>query len=380
MSGVLQGALGGGRALLVGWFLPSLINVLIFGFVVVPRVSGFQAFAGSATSEPVRSTVFALVGTTVLGLVLAALQTPLYRILEGYLGWPEGLFQAGRRRQLARKHLLENRLEAASLVAREAAGTLSEAEAKAIEAFRSHPVMGRFVAADARKGEVWLSLLEERLCRFPGDDRQVTATRLGNAIRRFEEYGYDRFRLDSQLLWHELNAVVPEPARKQAEDARTNVDFFICLLYGHLLVAASACIELIAVLPGRPWLVAGVVVGLPLAAIAWYRVAVVATDDWAGAVRAMVNLGRQPLATAMGLTLPADIGDERTMWALAARLARVSYSSEMAALNKFRSTGDGLNASEPVMAIGTRSGEQKDVADGSAGGTGGAAGADRSHK
>ncbi len=380
MSGVLQGALGGGRALLVGWFLPSLINVLIFGFVVVPRVSGFQALAGSATSEPVRSTVFALVGTTVLGLVLAALQTPLYRILEGYLGWPEGRFQAGRRRQLARKHLLENRLEAASLVAREAAGTLSEAEAKAIEAFRSHPVMGRFVAADARKGEVWLSLLEERLSRFPGDDGQVTPTRLGNAIRRFEEYGYDRFRLDSQLLWHELNAVVPEPAREQAEDARTNVDFFICLLYGHLLVAASACIELITVLPGRPWLVAAVVVGLPLAAIAWYRVAVVATDDWAGAVRAMVNLGRQPLATAMGLTLPEDIGDERTMWALAARLARVSYSSDMAALNKFRSTSDGLNASEPVKAIDTKPGEQKDAADGSAGGTGRAARAGRSQE
>jgi hypothetical protein len=275
MSGILQGALSGGRALLIGWFLPSLINVLIFGFAIVPNLSGFRALTGSTASEPVRAVVFALVGTTVLGLALAALQTPLYRILEGYLGWPERLFQQGRRRQLARKHLLRNRLDAAFLVAQEASGTLTAADTEILGAFRRHPVTRPFTAVDARKDDVWLSLLEERLGRFPSDDGQVTPTRLGNAIRRFEEYGYDRFRLDSQLLWHELNAIVPEPARKQAEDARTNVDFFVCLLYGHVLVATAAFIELLVILPGWSWPLAGIAVGLPLAAIAWYRVAVV---------------------------------------------------------------------------------------------------------
>lgn len=111
MSGILQGTLSGGRALLVGWFLPSLINLSVFGFIVIPRVSGFQGFAASADSEAARSAVFVLVGTVVLGLALAALQTPLYRILEGYLGWPEPLWRAGRRRQLARKHLLQTALK-----------------------------------------------------------------------------------------------------------------------------------------------------------------------------------------------------------------------------------------------------------------------------
>ena len=212
MSGVFQGVLGGGRALLVGWFVPSLINLLVFGFVIVPQASGFQALAGPGGSEAAaRSTIFALVGTTVAGLALAAPQTPLYRILEGYLGWSERMFRVACRRQLARKHLLQNRLEAACLVSREAAGTLTDADGQILEAFRSHPVTGRFVDSDARKGPVWLSLLDERLSRFPADDEQVTPTRLGNAIRRFEEYGHDRFRLDSQVLWHELNAVAPEP-------------------------------------------------------------------------------------------------------------------------------------------------------------------------
>lgn len=345
MSGVLQGALGGGRALLVGWFVPSLINLLVFGIVVVPRLSGFQSLTSSGDLDTGRAAVFLLVGTVILGLALAALQTPLYRILEGYLGWPERLFQAGRRRKLADKHLLQNRLDAALLarsasgLARSASGeALSAEERRVLAAFRAHAVTGRFVDSDARRGPVWLSLLAERLARFPSDP-QVTATRLGNAIRRFEEYGYDRFRLDSQVLWHELNAAVPEAARKQAEDARMNVDFFVCLLYGHLLVAACACVELGAGNPARPWLVAGAIVALPLLACLWYRVAVVATDDWAGAVRAMVNLGRAPLASAMTLALPETIGDERVMWTLVVDFLRAG--SLAAALDRFRRAADG---------------------------------------
>lgn len=332
MSGFLQGALGGGRALLVGWFLPSLINLLVFGVVVVPKLSGFQTLTGSGSADVTRSTIFALVGTAVLGLALAALQTPLYRILEGYLGWPEWLFRAGRRRQLSRKHLLQNRLEAALLAAEETAGTLPEAGATALAAFRSHPVTGRYADVDARKGPLWLSLLQERLSRFPADDEQVNATRLGNAIRRFEEYGYDRFRLDTQVLWHELNAIVPEQARKQVEDARTNVDFFICLLYGHLLVAVSACVKLGIALPAQPWPVAGTIAAAALLATLWYRVAVAATDDWAGAVRAMVNLGRLPLAASMGLVLPGTISSERRMWTLTIGFAADPYNQATAEL------------------------------------------------
>jgi hypothetical protein len=335
MSGILQSALGGGRALLVGWFLPSFINVLVFGLAVAPGLSGFRALAAPQGGEPVRATVFALVATAVLGLVLAALQTPLYRVLEGYLAWPRAAFGWGRARQLARKYLLRNRLEAARLVAAEAAGELSSSQAQTLAAFRAHPVTGRFVAADAQRGQVWLSLLEERLGRYPTRDHEVTPTRLGNAIRRFEEYGFDRFRLDSQVFWHELNAVVCEPARTQAETARVNVDFFVCLLYGHLLVAAGAGCRLIAA-PRVWWPLAVAAGALSLLAILWYHVAVVATDEWAAAVRALVNLGRAPLATALGLALPDSIARERTMWALAAEHAQTPYDPAQATLDAFR--------------------------------------------
>ncbi len=85
----------------------------------------------------------------------------------------------------------------------------------------------------------------------------------------------------------------------------------------------------------------GAIVILPLLAIAWYRVAVVATDDWAGAVRALVNLGRQPLATSIGLALPRSLDDERTMWTRFGQLATGPFRPEMAAgLTEFRRAPD----------------------------------------
>ncbi|MEU9567542.1 hypothetical protein AB0D16_37080 [Streptomyces sp. NPDC048161] len=329
MTGLIQSALGGGRALLVGWVLPSLINVLIFGFVVVPKLSRFAALG----TETGRAAIFGLVTTAILGLVLAA---PLYRILEGYRGWPQWLAQARRRQHLARKHLLRNRVDAMALAGQERAGCLAADDESALAAFRAHPIVSRYLAADVRKGEVWFALLNERLHRYPLDDRQVTPTRLGNAIRRFEEYGYDRYRLDSQALWHELNAAVPDPARQQTDDARMGVDFFVSLLYGHLLVIVAAVVDLATGDAVRPWLVAATIATLLPLMVLWYRLAAVATDEWAGAVRAMVNLGRHSLAAALGLTVPQRVEEERAMWHLASDLVRTGFHSGLTTLDAFR--------------------------------------------
>ena len=94
---------------------------------------------------------------------------------------------------------------------------------------------------------------------------------------------------------------------------------------------------------------AGAIIGLPLLAGIWYRVAVVATDDWAGAVRAMVNLGRQPLATSIGLRLPDTIDDERVMWSLATEFTSGPYTPEtISALNKFRNS-DNVPTVDPLV-------------------------------
>ncbi|GIH15591.1 hypothetical protein [Rugosimonospora africana] len=336
MSEIVKGALDGGWSLLVGWLLPTAVNVVL-AVLILSGSAGVPSIGDLVDGDSSRALV-TLGAVVVCALVLAALQTPLYRLLEGYLGWPEWLFRAARDRMLYRKHLLADRISAWQLHRAERDGTLDDAGRAALTALRTHPVVGRYAARDARVGAPRHALLRERLFRFPVDDDQVVATRLGNAIRRFEEYGHDRFRLDSQVLWYELSAVAPELTGKQVDRARTTVDFFVCLLYGHLIVALTVTGTLVA--GARPWSPVPVAAVLLLVAFAhvWYRIAVVATDDWAAAVRAMVNVGRRPLTEALGLRLPGGIAPEREMWSLVSKLARLPFDPRAAALDRFRAT------------------------------------------
>lgn len=200
--------------------------------------------------------------------------------------------------------------------------------------------MSKFAKRDQARTTVQRSLLMERLRRYPVDDAQVAPTRLGNAIRRFEEYGYNRYRLDSQALWYELTSAASKQLSRQIETARAGVDFFVCLLYGQLLVAAVALASLAAPRPHYSTLLVTAAVLIVLTP-AWYRLAWVTTDDWALAVRALVDLGRKPLAEGLGLRLPGELDQERQMWRLYCRMVRQPYDAERAAaLDKFRSPGE----------------------------------------
>ncbi|MER5402628.1 hypothetical protein [Streptomyces sp. NPDC002599] len=289
MGDIAKSVLGGGWALVAGWVLPAALNLAVFFLAVAPSLRRTAAVARVWPSSASQTALLLLCTAVLFGIVLSALQTPLYRILEGYLLWPRGAYSRGCRRQRAGKARI------ASLIARPEGRT-----------------------------PLQRALLNEQLARYPSDDDQLAPTRLGNAIRRFEEYGHNRFRLDTQVLWNELSVAAPEQARRQVESARTSVDFFVALLYGHAVVAALALLALTSAGAERPLLVATAIVLCALIPL-WYRSAVYATDEWAAAVRAMVNLGRKPLADALGLVLPQQLAEERTMWQLVTRMSRRPY-------------------------------------------------------
>ncbi|WP_328760625.1 hypothetical protein [Streptomyces sp. NBC_00271] len=289
MGDIAKGVLGGGWALVVGWVLPAALNLAVFFLAVAPSMRRTAAIERVWPGSASQTALLLLCAAVLFGIVLNALQTPLYRILEGYLLWPRSAYDRGCRRQRARKERI--------------AGLITRPEGRTL---------------------VQRALLNEQMARYPADDDQIAPTRLGNAIRRFEEYGHNRFRLDTQVLWNELSAAAPEQARRQVETARTNVDFFVALLYGHGVVAVLAFLALGSAGAERPLLV---VTAITLCALIplWYRSAVYATDEWAAAVRAMVNLGRKPLADALGLVLPQQLSEERTMWQLITRMSRRPY-------------------------------------------------------
>jgi len=340
MTAIVTSLLGGGWALVAGWILPTALNSLLFAFLVLPALRGVPGFHTVLTASHPEQALALLVTAVVAGLVLSALQTPLYRVLEGY-NWPARL----RRRRIGvhqqARSRLDTELRFAQLTRREQLGTLSPTQAAGLAALRA----GEDPAPGPPRSAVDVSLLAERLRRYPVDPDQILPTRFGNAIRRFEEYGYDRYRLDTVTMWHALNGVSADQVRGQVDAGRASVDFFVCLIYGHVVVILAA-IAALAVSPsvgpsGSLYVGPVVAIGVGVAAcFLWYWLAVRATDEWAAAVRGLVDLGRKPLADGLGLGLPDTIAQEREMWTLVSRRARRAYGEGAAGLDKFRARPD----------------------------------------
>src|SRR5262249_46583191 len=136
-------------------------------------------------------------------------------------------------------------------------------------------------------------------------------TRLGNALTAMETFGVTRYGLDSQTLWYELQSVVCT-TRRNTEDGRAPVDFFVSS------IAHMSLFSVVAIGVGLGTINLRIVsIGLVTMATVplSYRLAVKNVKDWGQAVKALVNLGRIPLAHRMGLIMPHELDEERNMWA-----------------------------------------------------------------
>jgi hypothetical protein len=290
MSDLVKTVMGGAWSLIIGWILPIFITLQLIVFLVLPSFRQITALRQFLHQSASAQQITLLAVAAVAGLVLAAAQAPLYRILEGYTLWPSWIADRRTKRHQARR---------ARLV-----------EQQAAEATTTHGVKA--------------GLLYERAARYPAKDKQFAPTTLGNAIRRFETYAGDRYQLDSQLLWHHLTAVAPPQAVNSVQQARTNVDFFVCLLYGG---ATTALLGVGVDVAGDGTLRSALAIAIGvLIAFVCYRLAVIATDEWDAASRAVVDNGRIGVASAFGLTIPASLDDERYMWRAVNTLVRRPYS------------------------------------------------------
>lgn len=278
--GDLFKALTGGLARFVfAWIVPSVITLGLFSLFVLPRVKNlypFEEVLGLSKDSPATAALLFSFFVLVLSMLFAYSSLPIYRLLEGY-SLPKRL-QA----RLIRRHL-------------RAWQRLKWQEQRALDL-----------------DEVPAGLLKERLNAYPVTSDRIRGTRLGNALTAMESFGVTRYGLDSQSVWYELQAVSPETVRKQTEEGRSPVDFFVSSIAHFSLFAAVT--SALGIIQGDLSLLVFGFVALLLVPLN-YNLAVRNVKDWAGSVRALVNLGRRPLADAVGLSMPAKLSDEKDMWA-----------------------------------------------------------------
>jgi len=279
MADIARGVLAGAWSLLVGWILPVFIVLQVANLLLTPALdlSLLDQYRAASASDRQLTLVFL---AAVLGIVLNAVQTPMYKVLEGYWLWPGPI-----KRKRKERH-----------------AELREEE------------MGKAEKNPALWGSI----------RYPSPPIDVLPTALGNAIRRFETYSADRYKLDSIRLFHHLAASAPAYIQQAYERARTNVDFAVCLLWTSSVAGLGS-------LAAWPWFTESrlhaFAIVAAVAAVLAYRLAVVSTDEWGATMRAMVDMGRKGAAEVFGLKVPTDLNDEREMWSYVNLFARGPYAT-----------------------------------------------------
>ncbi len=177
------------------------------------------------------------------------------------------------------------------------------------------------------------ALLREAYKLFPGYARDFLPTRLGNALRAAERYGYERYCLDTQVLWYELGAVTPEPLSQDLDSVRGMVDFFVSaatLSVIYALITASVATA------KTDWVFAVcALVGVVLSRLSYLRAA-----RGVGAIaktqQAIVNVSRGKLAGLFGLAVPADMHDEKEMWSALVAFVRDGTADDQDPLQAWR--------------------------------------------
>lgn len=295
------------------WLLPAGLAVSAFVVLVLPALEDISIFHDLVTttsrniaSRSITIILICLAIAFLLALLLALNSTPLYRLLEGY-SLPKWAFGVLRKRQSDRwKNLRET--------------AFSPSEEKGDR---------------ARQQIAW-----GRLKEYPEDESNILPTRFGNAIKAFESYGNDRYGLDSQTLWYELMTVAPDGLRKEEEEARSIVDFFVCSIY------LSALYSFLAIVIGitqknLPSFISGLAAAL-LVPFAYTR-AIKSTQQWRSVVQALVNIGRINLANALGLRIPPTLEDEKRMWQALTGFVYWGHEEYVKQFEEFRARADGTD-------------------------------------
>lgn len=269
MDRVFQTLSEGLAGFLYGWVLPSAVAVGVI-LLLFPDLRS----ALGATEAIVQIVVFGFAAVSVSLLFSLTLATPTYRLLEGYT-MPSWLASRLKRRQIKRFRVF-NRI--------------------------------------ASRGDLPASVVSnayEGLARYPRSESLLLPTRFGNTLRAGELYPYDVYELRLLAFWFELIEAAAPEARRNIDDTRSAVDFYVSSLLNSLLVVAASVFALyVEPTGGAVIALLGSILLVPL----MYSGAVSNADLYRQALQALANTSRSHLANAFGFRLPATHEEEKWFW------------------------------------------------------------------
>lgn len=284
------------RRFLMGWWAPVFVTSAVALILALTPYGLDQAWTWWQGQEELAQTwmvVTALLLVTAFAYILRAFLRPMIRLYEGY--WPQWL----------------RRWPTKSVKRR--VGRWNKAQ---IRAAQSDP-------------ERYADLQDALYYGYPSQTTLLLPTRLGNALRAAEEYGYVTYGLDSAFWWSRLADLLPVSTQEGISDALTPVATLLNLASLSAVVAVAGAIFWWQQRAGG-WLGPALVLllGLLLARVC-YLGAVSQARSYGQQLRTAVDLYRWDLLKALHQPLPKTPQEERVLWH---RLAMWLYNQDRGVL------------------------------------------------
>ena len=142
-------------------------------------------------------------------------------------------------------------------------------------------------------------------------------TALGNRVSAAETYGLTRYGLDSVTLFYELKSSVDDSLANDVESSNNLIESLVGSVFLGLLFSIVSLAVAAWAWAWEPML--GAAFGL-IVVVGSYWGAVAAGRMYITTSRALVNMGRKPLADKLGLSLPKTLEAEQEMWRVGLQL------------------------------------------------------------
>jgi len=294
--------------------LPAVAFVLGFQALVAPHLpETWHLLEAPEALEAEWNTALAAVAVVIVATALTALNGPIIRLFEGYPlegSWIGGKL-AGRHRRRAREaevwwlgvRSLLRGFDRLPKETREAAG-IDEAA----------------VDGPGGLGSLWHEVAQDLAALYPASDRALP-TRLGNAIRAFEDYPKAEYGIYGVTTWPRLAAVLDEGYARQIADTKQPFDLMLNA------AVVSAGLGFLTLVTGLAWpnevgrcVTAWIGWGVPillLLLLAWgfYVLAPPRAEAWGDTVKGAFDLHRWKLLEALGFTeRPKTMEEEQKLW------------------------------------------------------------------
>lgn len=265
------------RYFVVGFFMPSYVALIALWLTATQRFT-----PGLLTSHP-QGTQLAILGgvALVLALLVSGLSYPLTRCAEGYplmrLRWP--VFNLVPRLAVALQRWSYDRLK------------------------------DKLTSTKTSEGEKDRASWQlDQL--FPKDRADLLPTRIGNAMRAYEQHSNQRWGLDGVTCWPRIHSLLSDGEREALVDAK--IDLYVFLNAAFLALAVGVCLVVDKAVD-EPGASAGLYV-IPFAvAYLLYRAAIGPAVRRGAYVRSGFDLHRLELYAKLGFRTPASFAEERTI-------------------------------------------------------------------